>query len=99
MGNPGPVFSARGVRLVGGPDKIGSDGLKVRLATTTGPAEAVGWGLAHRADELAAARGGSVEIVFKLGRNEYRGASTLQATLVDFRAEATPADVRAEATP
>ena len=99
MGNPGPVFSARGVRVVGGPDKIGSDGVKVRLATTTGPTEAVGWGLAHRAEELAAARAGSVEIVFKLGRNEYRGASTLQATLVDFRAEATPVDGRAEATP
>jgi len=88
MGNPGPVFSARGVRVLSGPTTIGSDGVKVQLATAHGPLEAVGWGLAHRAGELTAARTGTVEIVFKLGRNEYRGASTLQATLVDFRAEA-----------
>ena len=90
MGNPGPVFSARGVRMLSGPTTIGSDGVKLQLATTNGPLEAVGWGLAHRSSELAAARSGTVEIVFKLGRNEYRGASTLQATLVDFRVEDAP---------
>ena len=87
MGNPGPVFSARGVRVLSGPTMIGSDGVKLQLATANSPLEAVGWGLAHRAGELAAARGGTMEIVYKLGRNEYRGASTLQATLLDFRAE------------
>jgi single-stranded-DNA-specific exonuclease len=87
IGNPGPVFSARGVQLLGGPDKIGGDGVKVRLATAAGPLEAVGWGLAHRASELAGARGGTLEIAFKLGRNEFRNVSTLQASLVDFRAE------------
>lgn len=87
IGNPGPVFSARGVKLLGGPDRIGGDGVKVRLATAAGPLEAVGWGLAHRAHELSRARDGTMEIAFKLGRNEYRNQSTLQASLVDFRAE------------
>lgn len=90
MGNPGPVFLARGVRMASGPVTIGSDGVKLQFATENGPLSAVGWGLAHRVSELAAARNGSMEIVFKLGRNEYRGASTLQATLVDFRVEEAP---------
>jgi single-stranded-DNA-specific exonuclease len=87
IGNPGPVFSARGVRIVSGPDRIGSDGVKVRLATARGPLEAVGWGLAHRVNELVAARGGTLEIAYKLDRNEFRNASTLQAQIVDFRVE------------
>lgn len=90
IGNPGPVFSARGVRLLSGPDKIGADGVKVRLATSRGPLEAVGWGMAHRAEELVAARQGTMEIAFKLGRNEYRGASALQAVLVDFAVDGAP---------
>ncbi len=90
IGNPGPVFSARGVRLLSGPDKIGADGVKVRLATSRGPLEAVGWGMAHRAEELVAARQGTMEIAFKLGRNEFRSASTLQAVLVDFAVDGAP---------
>jgi hypothetical protein len=72
---------------VSGPDRIGSDGVKVRLATARGPLEAVGWGLAHRVNELVAARGGTLEIAYKLDRNEFRNASTLQAQIVDFRVE------------
>ena len=87
IGNPGPVFSSRGVSILGGPDRIGSDGVKLRLATPRGPLEAVGWGLAHRAGELVAARGRTVELAYKLDRNEYRNASTLQAQIVDFRVE------------
>lgn len=90
IGNPGPVFSARGVHLLSGPDKIGADGVKVRLVTARGPLEAVGWGMAHRAEELVAARQGTMEIAFKLGRNEYRGASMLQAVLVDFAVDGGP---------
>jgi len=90
IGNPGPVFSARGVSLVGGPDRIGADGVKVRLATPRGPLEAVGWGLAHRIGELVAARAGTMEIAYKLDRNEYRNTSVLQAQIVDFHAEPAP---------
>jgi single-stranded-DNA-specific exonuclease len=88
IGNPGPVFSASGVTLLSGPDRIGADGIKVRLATSRGPLDAVGWGLAHRVNELAAARGGTMEIAYKLDRNEFRNASVLQAQIVDFRVEA-----------
>jgi len=87
IGNPGPVFSAYGVALLSGPDRIGADGIKVRLATSRGPLDAVGWGLAHRVNELASARGGTMEIAYKLDRNEFRNASVLQAQIVDFRVE------------
>jgi single-stranded-DNA-specific exonuclease len=90
IGNPGPVFSAGGVEMVSGPHKIGTDGVKLMLRTSRGPLEAVGWGMAHRAAELVAARGKRMEIAFKLDRNEYKGASTLQAVLVDFRVEGLP---------
>lgn len=85
IGNPGPVFSATNVRVLSGPDRIGADGIKVRLATAQGALEAVGWGLAHRAGELAAARTQPVEIAYKLDRNEFRNTSVLQAQIVDFR--------------
>ncbi len=87
IGNPGAVFSARGVEMVAGPHKIGTDGVKLMLRTARGTLEAVGWGLAHRAGELVAARGKTMEIAFKLDRNEYKGTRTLQAVLVDFRVE------------
>ena len=87
IGNPGPVFSASGVEMVSGPHKIGTDGVKLTLRTSRGPLEAVGWGLAHRAGELVSARGKTLEIAFKLDRNEYKGSSTLQAVLVDFTVE------------
>ena len=87
IGNPGPVFSARGVTILGGPDRIGADGVKLRLATSRGPMEAVGWGMAHRVNELVAARGATIELAYKLERNEFRNTSTLQAQIVDFRSE------------
>ncbi|MDP1890351.1 MAG: single-stranded-DNA-specific exonuclease RecJ [Gemmatimonadaceae bacterium] len=85
IGNAGPVFSATGVKIVEGPHRIGTDGVKLRLATSRGALDAVGWGMAHRVPELVAARTGSLEIAYKLDRNEYRNASVLQAQIIDFR--------------
>ena len=83
IGNPGPVFAARGVRVAGPPRVIGTDGVKVSLATATVPIDAVGWGLAARSAELTV--GTAVDIAYRLERNEYRGHSTLQLGLADFR--------------
>ncbi len=87
VGNPGPVLVARGVRLAGNARRIGTDGLKVALRTARGPMDAVGWGLAPRAGELADAitGAGALDIAFRLDVNEYQGARTLQAVLQDFR--------------
>ena len=84
MGNPGPMFVARGVQVAAGATKIGTDGVKAQIAGPSGPIEAVGWGMAERARELAT--GAIIDIAYKLERNEFRGVSKLQLGLTDFRA-------------
>ena len=86
IGNPGPLFLARGVRVASSVAKIGSDGVKLQVESRERKIEAVGWGLAPRSGELT--EGAAVDIVYKLERNEYRGRSTLQLGLVDFRRSA-----------
>jgi single-stranded-DNA-specific exonuclease len=82
VGNAGPTFAARGVSLIGAPRPIGKDGLRFRFATEGGEFPGVGWGLAHLAPLLA--NGGTVDVAWKLERDEYRGDSTLQAKVVDL---------------
>ena len=83
IGNPGPVFVARSVRVASSPRKIGSDGVKVMLDSGRGSVEGVGWGLAARSGELRA--GAVIDIAYRLEANEYQGRRTLQADLRDFR--------------
>jgi len=83
IGNPGPVLLSRGVPLRGGARKIGSDGLKLEFITSSGPREAVGWGMVGRSGDIP--RDGAVDVVYRLEMNEFRGARTLQASLLDFR--------------
>lgn len=83
VGNPGPVLVSRRVRVASAPRKIGTDGVKVALATARGPMDAVGWGLASRSGALVA--GTEVDIAYRLDVNEYRGQRTLQAVLQDFQ--------------
>jgi single-stranded-DNA-specific exonuclease len=83
VGNPGPVLVSRGVKVHGGPRRVGTDGLKLALATPRGALEAVAWGMAHRAGEFG--RDATIDIAYRLEMNEYRGARTLQATLLDIR--------------
>jgi single-stranded-DNA-specific exonuclease len=82
-GNPGPTFLAEGVRVVTGARRIGADGVKLVVEAGERRIEAVGWGMAARAGELAT--GAMLDIVYKLERNEYRGATSLQLGLADFR--------------
>jgi single-stranded-DNA-specific exonuclease len=83
VGNAGPVLLSRGVPLRGGARSIGKDGLKLEFNTTNGPREAVGWGMAARAREIA--RDGAVDMVYRLEMNEYGNKQTLQASLLDLR--------------
>jgi single-stranded-DNA-specific exonuclease len=84
IGNPSPVMIARGVRVAGTPKAVGKDGLRVLLEQDGTQLTALGWGLAHRAAELAA--GSIIDIAFRLERDEWNGASRLQARIADFRA-------------
>ncbi len=83
IGNPTPVLLARNVIIARPARTIGRDGLKLVLDTGTGSLEAIGWGFAHRAAEFQP--GGCVDIAFRLEKDEYRGASRLQARIADIR--------------
>ena len=82
IGNPTPVLVARNVMLAAPPKVVGKDGLKLRLSTGAGELEAIGWGMAPRIAEFDAAV--PVDVAFRLERDEYRGASRLQARLADI---------------
>jgi single-stranded-DNA-specific exonuclease len=87
IGNPRPVFWARGVQAVGRPRTVGSNHLKLRLRGEGGELDAIGFGMANRvaADALGA---GPLDALFQLRENTYRGVATLQARLVDLRPSA-----------
>ncbi len=83
IGNPGPLFVARDVRIATNATKIGANGVKFTVEAPLGAMETVGWGLSDRSGELRA--GATLDLAYKLERNEFRGRSTLQLGLVDFR--------------
>jgi single-stranded-DNA-specific exonuclease len=84
MGNPAPMLMTRGVRLAAPARVVGQGGLKLRLATESGPPlEAIGWSLGARVGELDMSR--PFDIAYRLEREEYQGVSRLQAKLADFR--------------
>jgi single-stranded-DNA-specific exonuclease len=93
-GNATPVLVARGVHLdvpprIVGQGSAGGSGdpgghLKLRLAGDAGPPlDAIGWGMASRAAELAP--GTPVDVAFRLERDEWNGEVRLQAHLADIR--------------
>src|SRR5215207_10002297 len=84
IGNPSPMLLTRGVRLAAPPRVVGQGGLKLRLQTDDGPLEAIGWSLGGRIGEIDVSR--SLDIAFRLERDDYQGVSRLQARLADFRA-------------
>src|SRR6185503_10473359 len=83
IGNPSPVLIARAVRVAGPPKVVGKDGIRVLLHQHDTQLTALGWGMAARVPELSV--GGSIDVAFKLERDEWNGESRLQARLVDFR--------------
>jgi single-stranded-DNA-specific exonuclease len=83
VGNPAPVLVARGARVVAAPKVVGKDGLRVRLEQDGTEISALGWGMAWRAPELSV--GATIDVAFRLDRDEWNGESQLQARLADFR--------------
>jgi len=84
MGNPRPVFLARGVALSEDARVVGTDHLRLRLAEEGHELEGIGFGLARRISVESLGRG-PVDALFHLRENEYRGRRSLQARLVDVR--------------
>jgi len=82
VSNPSPVLVARGVTLAAAPRSIGKDGIKMLLRQDDTEIVAIGWGMAKRGRALHV--GQSLDIAFRLERDEWNGESRLQARLVDF---------------
>lgn len=83
IGNPAPLFRAGGVQLASPPRRVGSDGLKLLFDVPRGTLDGIGWGLAGRVPPLDMTQ--SLDVAFKLERDEYRGASRLQLRVADVR--------------
>ena len=81
--NAEPVWAARGVRVVDAPRKLARDTLKLTLEAGGAVCEAVGFGLAAR--EVPE---GLLDIAFHLRRNDFRGRTSRQLHLLDFRPSA-----------
>lgn len=84
VGNPSPLFVARGVTVAAPPRVVGKDGLKLLLHANGRELVALGWGMGPRARELDV--GATIDVAYRLERDEWNGESRLQARLADFRA-------------
>jgi len=75
MGNPGPVFGVRNVRLAN-PRTVGTNHLKGTLSASGQALDAIAFGWA---DRFAAFGGDRVDVAFRLELNEWNGREALQA--------------------
>ena len=85
-GNGRPLLCASGVRLVDPPQPIGSSGqhLSMRLSQHDVTLRAVAFGGGERAEELAALNG-PLDVAFRPVINTFRGRSSVELHLVDWR--------------
>lgn len=91
MGNPGPLFRARKVRVEQA-RVVGDGHLKAVLRQGPARVDAIGFGLAERLAPEAIGEE-PFDALLRLERNEWRGRTTVQAKLTDLRpARATEDD-------
>lgn len=83
VGNPGPLFLARGVKLEA-PRLVGAKHLKARLTAPGARLDAVGFGLAERHAPESLDRG-VYDVLFRVERDEWQGSVRARARLVDLR--------------
>jgi single-stranded-DNA-specific exonuclease len=90
--NPRPMLFAGSVSLAEPPKKMGGGErhLSVRFTQHRTTLRGVAFGHGERCEELAALQG-PLDIVYRPVINEFRGKSTVEIQLVDFRPAASPA--------
>ena len=84
MGNRRPIFSSSEISISGAPVVMGKkkDHLKIRVGRGGDIQECVGWGMAHRIEELSAEM---IDVVYQLKADEWRDRRRVQMVLKDFR--------------
>lgn len=83
IGNPGPLFRARGV-MFDGAREVGSNHLKVALRAGHARVDAIGFGMWDRVADASPGEG-EWDVLFRLERNEWKGRVSAQAKLIDVR--------------
>lgn len=84
MGNPRPVFLARGLEVAGRPRTVGTNHLKLTVRQDGVARPAIGFGLAERIPP-ASLEGRRVDALYQLTVNEWRGRQEAQLQLKDLR--------------
>jgi single-stranded-DNA-specific exonuclease len=86
IGNPRPVFCARGVRVAGAPRLMGRDGRHLMFFAAQGGASlrAVGWQMADQLEALTRAE--RLDLAFTLESNTWQGQTNLELIVKDLRA-------------
>lgn len=94
VGNGAPTLALDGVRLAAAPRRIGRDGLRFSVALPERSVDAIAWGGAGEAASLDVTT--TVDLAFRLERDEYRGGDRLQLRVQDARRAAPSAPRDAE---
>ena len=80
IGNPRPLFLARGITVDNPVKTLKGAHLRMRLRDRTGGLDAIGFGMAGRVEPGTLVRG-PVDAVFRLKLDSYRGVPLIQAEL------------------
>jgi single-stranded-DNA-specific exonuclease len=84
-GNARPVFSARGLQLVGYPEVVGEEHVKMRVTRNGHALDTIGFRLAPRLRDVNPLSG-PFAIAFTLDEDEHRGRPVLRGKLLDLQA-------------
>ena len=84
MGNPTPVFVARGLRLALPPRVLNEKHLKLKVANGARDWDAIGWRKGEQASLLGT--GDTIDLAFTLDENTWQGMSSLQMVIKDLQA-------------
>ncbi len=85
MGNPAPVFVARGVRVAAPLRKLKEKHLKLKLQQGAARYDCLAWNWAERAEVLGLAEGSIVDVAYKLRENTHPEFGGLELELRDLR--------------
>jgi single-stranded-DNA-specific exonuclease len=89
IGNPVPVFRSRGARVVGGPWILKDRHLKLRVAGKSEPLDVIWWRNGAAAQDVES--GSSIDVVYQLAKDVYRGKEKLVLTVKDLKTASTDA--------
>jgi single-stranded-DNA-specific exonuclease len=110
VGNPQPVFVARGVRLVAPPRVLKEKHVKLKLAVsenrepTTGDwrnkitFSALGWNLAERCQQAALLPGDHLDIAYTIDNNDHPDYGGLELSIRDFKTQENATDATNRST-